>query len=354
MVDYPTNRAGPVLAFAPPVSPEQAQRALQEVSKALDDLWNPKPRKQRLGPRQLSRGRLRDPRSMLLGLITSWAQEFYVDNLMPLGLGAEELLSNGWTLVADNCELQKSCCVGCNGTVNKANRYTSLAQYNHNCCARTPQGNELVPGATVSNQAVSVDIGRRQGPLNYVAWQYWFERPANQGTALVPNWGTPLRWGSQPRLRAAAKQTGGGKVRTRDPGLTTKRARPKRGEKEAPKQRWGAGAFPFRWLLEGAFEGLDVLEALHDALPRHLRCNGAIGSAVHTGACMLDALLNNLDSVDWSEALENLVDNEIEDRFFGTFGNMTKREAQINGRPRGLQVKPSLKYGGWTPCLFCN
>lgn len=355
MVDYPSN-AAPVLAFVGPAAPAAAHRAALAASRALDELFNAKPRNPTLPP-----GRwFITPLDALVGCAVSpllppvWG----VDDPCPLSVTTLEETSSfndaGWTLQAcrgrpgayafHNAKLCSSA-VASSMPLSQVN-WTPWFLYPNIWRVRTFDGTQpgINPGEIYMFRYHGYEKRQSTMPTDSPRWE----------TETVINYSRPSPISGNP-LKPAMKVTGAGKIRVRKPALTTKRAKPKRGQREAGKrQPWVAGAFPFRWLLEGGFEGLDTLRAIHDALPPHLRCNGAIGSPVVTGVCMADAVLNNLDSVDWSEALENLVDNEIEDRFYGMFGQMTKREALANGRARGLQAKPSLRYGGWTPCVFCN
>lgn len=70
-------------------------------------------------------------------------------------------------------------------------------------------------------------------------------------------------------------------------------------------------------LLSGASEGFDLLDALHDALPKKYRAK-----ADHPNA-KFQALYQNWDKVDMNDAFENIWRNQVEDRYFGQkFGEM--------------------------------
>lgn len=72
------------------------------------------------------------------------------------------------------------------------------------------------------------------------------------------------------------------------------------------------------WILSAASEGGDFLEALYDALPDHLQHKD------DTLAQKFDKVFRNLDEVDFTEAVNNIWTNQVEDRYFGKgFGDMS-------------------------------
>lgn len=354
MVDYPSNAPRPVLAFVGPADPQAAARAAQAASRALDDLFNPKPRV----PKRLPGRYYFNP---LAGVLA----DCVIAPLLPpvYGVGDDCPLSVTTvqeTTAFDDAGWTKEPCRGRTGAYAFHNSKTCSSSVA--TCMTLSQEN-WTPWHVGGNRYVvrtfdgtaSCGVGKiymfRYDGFYKDGWQVGDPSPeyvtVNEGTYGRP---APFR-----RAQAGDRVTGTGGVRLRPPTLTTARRPAKKREREAPKQSWTAGAFPFRKLLEGAFETVEALQAVHDALPPHLQCRGAIGSPIRrTAACMADAVLEHYKSVDWSRALENLVDAQVEDFFFGQLGRLTAREARAVGRARGIQARPSTRYGGWTPCVFCN
>lgn len=97
--------------------------------------------------------------------------------------------------------------------------------------------------------------------------------------------------------------------------------RPRRGERERkiriadmPNQRMRR---ILGWILSAASEGGDFLDSLYDALPDELK------NDTDTMAEKFDKVFRNLDKVDFTEAVNNIWRNHVEDRYFGkAFGDM--------------------------------
>lgn len=86
------------------------------------------------------------------------------------------------------------------------------------------------------------------------------------------------------------------------------------------------------WLISAASEGGDFLDSLYDALPDSLR------SSDDDTAAKFNKVFFNLDKVDFTEAVQNLIANQVEDRYFGKgFGDMTSALEDF-----GVEL-PSLK-----------
>ena len=86
------------------------------------------------------------------------------------------------------------------------------------------------------------------------------------------------------------------------------------------------------WLISAASEGGDFLDSLYDALPDSLR------SSDDDTAAKFNKVFFNLDKVDFTEAVQNLIANQVEDRYFGkAFGDMTSALEDF-----GVEL-PSLK-----------
>lgn len=82
------------------------------------------------------------------------------------------------------------------------------------------------------------------------------------------------------------------------------------------------------WLTEG----LDFLDSLYDALPDHLRKRDA------TPQEKARALRDHFKEIDIPKALENLLKNELEDRFYGLLSRGMARAARRMGRPVGFET----------------
>ena len=85
-------------------------------------------------------------------------------------------------------------------------------------------------------------------------------------------------------------------------------------------------------MLSAASESGDFLEALYDSLPDDLKADK------DTMAQKFDKVFRNLDKVDFTEAVNNIWTNHVEDRYFGKgFKDMTDSLEAF-----GLEL-PSLK-----------
>lgn len=90
-------------------------------------------------------------------------------------------------------------------------------------------------------------------------------------------------------------------------------------------------------LVLSTSEFSDVVNAVFDALPRKTRSH-CLMSHKFLETCIIE----NWDKIDPAEAFENLVKNEIEDRFFGAVGKALKKSYQQPGylSPKGYQFGP--------------
>lgn len=89
-------------------------------------------------------------------------------------------------------------------------------------------------------------------------------------------------------------------------------------------------------IVNGVTETNDLVNALHDALPRELQAkSGRIGDR-------LRALYRHWDQVDMRKGFRNVVFNEIEDRAIGKIGVLnakaSARFGAATGRPVGFQT----------------
>lgn len=84
-------------------------------------------------------------------------------------------------------------------------------------------------------------------------------------------------------------------------------------------------------------ESNDAINALYDALPDNVKrkWHGRLTTR-------LAVIFQNLDKMDWSQALTNLLTNEIEDRAIGTIGRVTGKASRAAGRPVGYGTGPTF------------
>lgn len=347
MVDYPSNRVVPVPAFVAPHDPAAIARGLADAAKQLEDIFKPakrlpsllkKPAIGRLFP-------LAPLADCLVGFLLPQIPGIHEPTCfgIPMMVGGEStnefVIPAGWFLEL-NCnrspdepfESHANCQTG-NQSFNLSQRKWSYALFGDRYSAWFQDN----------------------GP-NGIGDAHWYQvarryRHPNSGVTTFPHYETSVNhtWVTKTRLKPSMKVTGAGRARVtyRRTGLTFARRPGARGEK-AGKNSAGPGVVPFlRATLEHVVEGMDALEAVHKALPEDCQRPA-------TSATMVGAIVNCFDQLDWGEAIENLVDEKIEDWFFGQYGKLAKAGAIKRGSPRSLSVRPSTKYGGWSPCLFCN
>lgn len=95
-----------------------------------------------------------------------------------------------------------------------------------------------------------------------------------------------------------------------------------------------------RRLFETAFETVDTIEAIYEALPKNVRDwynlkrNDPIGMAV--------VIRRHYLTIDLNEMIENLLYNEVEDFVFGLKGRISQSVA----RDLGLSTGPGFGGGG--------
>lgn len=143
----------------------------------------------------------------------------------------------------------------------------------------------------------------------------WVPQRPNPEAAPGPPFSPPVDVGPDPSRRPRPVRA----PRPRPEPLPEPiRARPPgRGVKERKLQGSARSRKLLGLLLSGASEGFDLLDALHDALPKEFRAK-----ADHPNAKFL-SLYQNWDKVDMNEAFENIWRNQAEDRYFGQkFGEM--------------------------------
>ncbi len=111
------------------------------------------------------------------------------------------------------------------------------------------------------------------------------------------------------------------------PGSHSQKPPKGRGDRERKLRTKSAMAFNMvRRLFEGAFESIDVIEAIFDALPKHIR--DRYPGAKRDPFMMMDAINRHWNTIDLQEMLENLVWNEVEDFLYSRLGKMSQFAAQ--------------------------
>lgn len=341
MVDWPSN-AAPVPAFVAPGG--GTADALADAARMLDDLFKPHPPGDPTKPRKLARRPSRFPRGFLLSPLVDCGLGFL---LPPVGLstpclGSPELAGASESFVVPPGWSLSSHCAGYNL------RHITMQRLG-SCGPSAWFADNGTRGPFAANGVWNVSWFQKHsvGASYHLSYRYYDGSSSLPKPTVWPDWQWDYKWRSSASPKPALVARGNGVVSRRPPGLTTARRPPKPQEKHV-KRGWGAGAFPGRAILEGALEGCEMVAEVHRTLPRGLQDTSG------TCAGQMGALWDHPESVDWGEALENLIDNEIEDHFFGIAGELTKKEAQALGRPRGMNVRPATGHGGWSPCLFCN
>lgn len=87
-------------------------------------------------------------------------------------------------------------------------------------------------------------------------------------------------------------------------------------------------------------EGRDFVQALWKALPKKFRSKPQKGRKTLTVQQMLRDIYDHLNDIDLADAVLNVIENEIQDRFYGGVGQRFKQAAQQNPyweRPVGYQ-----------------
>lgn len=84
-----------------------------------------------------------------------------------------------------------------------------------------------------------------------------------------------------------------------------------------------------RNLIEAAFEGTEWVQDLHDALPKDCQVNGTV-------AQKFVAIASCFNQLDFCKAVENRVNNHIEDKVIGILGQAAKKSAIGSGKSYGL------------------
>lgn len=124
-------------------------------------------------------------------------------------------------------------------------------------------------------------------------------------------------------------------------------APPPKGTKEQ-KRKMGSGALAaVMAAVNGITEGVDLLNALYNALPSNLRWyynEGRWWQKNRTPQDKAKALWDNLDQLDLSSALQNIVREQIGDLVAGRFGAALGEGSRVGtpGRPVGLGTGPAL------------
>lgn len=118
---------------------------------------------------------------------------------------------------------------------------------------------------------------------------------------------------------------------------------PRRGEKEK-KVRSGL-PFLIRHPVNAATEAKDFIDAVWEAIPWKDRIAYHEGKKVPRADQKARALYDLFDKIDWEEAIENIVENQIEDFVFGKAGQLSKKSREtaqdfVPNSGRGWQSGP--------------
>lgn len=123
---------------------------------------------------------------------------------------------------------------------------------------------------------------------------------------------------------------------------------PQEKEKEKKLKRKGGGALRFiGGAAGGVTEGLDAINEMYEALPEQYRPgyyqihdrNGRLIWVRRWRASQqqrINAVLRNLDNLDWNRALQNVVKNNFEDRIYANLGRRMGEAGAAIGSPAGL------------------
>lgn len=171
-------------------------------------------------------------------------------------------------------------------------------------------------------------------------------RPASPGAPRGPS----QRPGEQPparRLRRSERPADEITIRPR-PGPVTSapgshdlnppppRTRERKGKTGSPT------AFRIiRRIFEEAFEAVDYIDAIYEALPQHIRKFLERGKPRLNPAQKMAAIHNHYQVLDLKEVIVNLMLNEFEDFIFGRLG----RASQLSAQRLGLSVGPQFGSG---------
>lgn len=125
---------------------------------------------------------------------------------------------------------------------------------------------------------------------------------------------------------------------------------PGAGVKERKEKANGRNAAILLGIVNAVTEGVDALEAFHDALPDHLQAKGRNPSPQE----MAEALYRNWDAVNFQEAVVNMHESQGEDAFWGwKAGADAAAEGAPHGDlPFGFELGPSDSGGPWVPGMF--
>lgn len=162
------------------------------------------------------------------------------------------------------------------------------------------------------------------------------QRPA-PGTAPVPAPGPVPDWELYPNPGPISPQTPTQPNGRPGQDATIPR-RPRRGEKERKISAYGKSggrAFALR-IVNLVSEGVDLMDAFYWALPDY-RTSGK-----HNATQRAEQLWKHWDEVDMQQAMENVIANELQDRFYGRLGRAAADLAISTGRPVGYGAGPAL------------
>lgn len=131
---------------------------------------------------------------------------------------------------------------------------------------------------------------------------------------------------------------------------------PRRGTKER-KVGVPAAMVPILKAVNALTEGLDFLDALYDALPRQAKAKWRDTNYEWlnpTPSAKLAAVYFHAEQIDLSQALENLVVEQLKDIAYGRIGRMGAETSRILGRPYGTGLNSLTRLTGRTTSEYRN
>ena len=257
--------------------------------------------------------------------------------------------ANGWTLC-------KTCIAGPPEWQDSVSGVlTSCTGAMMSCWTNQSRANIVPVGTPVpsSNREVWWWKVRTLSPLRYDSMYTWWKASPKPTTApqwvplrpliLIPAiepWSPPVRrlgprWRPNTLFRVAGNTdplsppASRPLIPRRPPGKRTK-------EKKFTLMSGG----PLRKLVELAFEGTELVNILHDALPNDCKTQGFTTVAMKAADVFRCA-----PQLDVCKAMQGLINNAIEDKIIGLIGQAGKRQAQSIGKAYGISGL-SKKLGG--------
>lgn len=110
---------------------------------------------------------------------------------------------------------------------------------------------------------------------------------------------------------------------------------PKKGNDKKHHVRIGGIWAMTRGILNGVTEGLDLLESIWKALPKSVR-----NKYPKTPQGKAQAILNHSGQISWPDAIQNIIENQIEDKIFGSIGKKLGEAGRKRGNVFGYGTGP--------------